>query len=226
MRLGGCERTRTPLHPATAQVNGAANILDGVHTWNLANGRGGTGIEVNSDQTRMQGCYLDYTDLVITSLTRQTFTDGFFLVGASAVLRPSGKQAANGLYFAGNEFVDVSQDMVVDESQGSVGTVTDVYFEGSLGADSRRLVTATLAATAPTSGTVWTANFSSVLAFPSAPIVRVSYALTQADGSLSAPLPVAVALPAVGLQASVRLSTAWNGTVLITASQSAYTSTA
>jgi hypothetical protein len=208
------------------QVNGAANILDGVHTWNLANGNGGTGIEVNSDQTRMQGCYLDYTDLVLTSLTRQTFTDGFFLVGASAVLRPSGKQDADGLYFAGNEFVDVNTDMVVDESQGTVGKVNDVYIEGSLGAGSRRLVTATLTATAPTSGTVWTADFSGVLAFPSAAIVRVSYALIQADGSLAAPLPVAVALPPSGLTASVRLSTAWNGTVLITAGQSTYTSTA
>ncbi len=47
------------------QVNGAANILSGVHTWNLDAIHGGTGIAVTDSQNRLEGCYLDFNDLLI-----------------------------------------------------------------------------------------------------------------------------------------------------------------
>jgi hypothetical protein len=37
-------------------INGGANSITQVHTWNLANGRGGTGILVNTSQARLAEC--------------------------------------------------------------------------------------------------------------------------------------------------------------------------
>ena len=39
-------------------VNGEANWISAVHTWNLADGNGGIGILVNRSQVRLDGNYL------------------------------------------------------------------------------------------------------------------------------------------------------------------------
>jgi hypothetical protein len=62
-------------------INGAADVLTGVHTWNLATGNGGTGIVVGGSQNRLQECYLDWNDLVIMDAEVVTFTDAFLLGG-------------------------------------------------------------------------------------------------------------------------------------------------
>ena len=56
-------------------VNGAANILTAVHTWN----GGGIGIQVNAHQTRLLGCYLDYNYLEVTVPEEIVVTNTFFL---------------------------------------------------------------------------------------------------------------------------------------------------
>lgn len=58
------------------QINGAANILSGVHTWN----GGGTGIEINAYQNRLMGCYLDYNLLIIVDPQQTVVENTFFLV--------------------------------------------------------------------------------------------------------------------------------------------------
>lgn len=59
-------------------IDGAASILEGVHTWN----GGGTGIIINGSyarQDRLLGCYLDYNTLVLVDPTDTTVEDTFFL---------------------------------------------------------------------------------------------------------------------------------------------------
>lgn len=49
------------------EVRGAANLLVGVHTWNMASEDGGIGIYMNCPgytQNRVIGCYLDWNSLV------------------------------------------------------------------------------------------------------------------------------------------------------------------
>lgn len=51
-------------------VNGAASLLEGVHSWN----GGGVAILVNGSydiQDRIVGCYLDYSVLQVASLSRK-----------------------------------------------------------------------------------------------------------------------------------------------------------
>ena len=57
------------------EVNGAANVLQAVHTWN----GGGIGIKVTAHQTRLLGCYLDYNFLQVVDPSGLTVTESFFL---------------------------------------------------------------------------------------------------------------------------------------------------
>ena len=68
-------------------IDGAASILEGVHTWN----GGGVGIVVNGSyaiQDRLLGCYLDYNTLVLVDPSQTTVEDTFFL-DTNAVLTGS-----------------------------------------------------------------------------------------------------------------------------------------
>lgn len=168
---------------------------------------------------------MDYNDLVLTSLSDQTVMNGFFLVGGHIILRPGSKQAAQGLYIAGNEFVSVPQDVEVDESTAAITGVQDVYITGSLGANAMRGVTMTLSATSATPTTTFTVDFSQALAFnvSRAPIQRVAASFVAA--SLPAPGAVpALASYIAGSSVTVVTSQPVVGTVFITAGQSAYTS--
>jgi hypothetical protein len=64
-------------------VTGAANLLTGVHTWNLGEALGGIGILIDSPgytQNRLIGCYLDYNDIVAINPEHLTIVDGFFFM--------------------------------------------------------------------------------------------------------------------------------------------------
>lgn len=56
-------------------MNGAANVLQAVHTWN----GGGIGMKVTAHQTRLLGCYLDYNFLQVVDPSGLTVTESFFL---------------------------------------------------------------------------------------------------------------------------------------------------
>jgi hypothetical protein len=67
-------------------LNGAASVLNGVHTWN----GGGVGISVNGSyaiQDRVLGCYLDYNRLELVQPQAVTVQDTFFL-DTNAVIYP------------------------------------------------------------------------------------------------------------------------------------------
>jgi hypothetical protein len=52
-----------------------------MQTWNLATPNGGTGILVAAQGTRLEGCYLDYNDLIIQDPNMVTVIDSFLLCG-------------------------------------------------------------------------------------------------------------------------------------------------
>ena len=84
------------------RVNGAATLLEGVHTWN----GGGVGISINGSyaiQDRLLGCYLDYNTLTIVDPTQTTVEDTFFL-DTNAVLVQSKKPAMQSVVFRENVY--------------------------------------------------------------------------------------------------------------------------
>ena len=119
-------------------VNGAANLLTGVHTWNNAETLGGIGILVNSYQTRIVSCYLDYNSLVIAWPTAVVVTNCFFLCAGNLVLRASASETEiNGLSIVDNEFELCGNDTIIfDEREAKFTKVLDMYVAGNVASGS------------------------------------------------------------------------------------------
>ena len=119
-------------------VMGGANVLQGVHTWNEATANGGIGILVTKGRNRVIGCYLDFTDLVLTDDgTLQTLvTDGFFLGGAQILLNASSPQATVfGLTVVGNTWYDQRGEVPIAVQEGGGNawrSVTDFTWVGNV----------------------------------------------------------------------------------------------
>ena len=117
-------------------VNGAANLLTGVHTWNNAETLGGIGIFIDDPgytQNRLVGCYLDYNSLVAVDPAELVITDGFFLCGGNIVIRASGAGNIAGLSIIGNEFAECNNDTIIfDERNGQFSGVYDIYVAGNM----------------------------------------------------------------------------------------------
>ena len=79
------------------EVNGAANVLQAVHTWN----GGGIGMRVTAHQTRMLGCYLDYNFLEVVDPSQLTVTESFFLETHANFTSSGGSKDLTGVYFEG-----------------------------------------------------------------------------------------------------------------------------
>ena len=120
-------------------MRGAANLIFNVHTWNDATGNGGTGMVMDCagyTQNRIVASYLDFTDLVIIDPEHMLVTDGFFLGGASIILRASkANHQINGLVIRDNEF-DYSENpptgIIVDESIVSFSALIDTFIDGNM----------------------------------------------------------------------------------------------
>lgn len=100
------------------QVNGAAMLLAGVHAWGCgapwcAGGSTGlTGIQVNTHQTRLVGCYLDFNFLDIFDPIRGIVVQNTFFLGTSARLIARNHSAGahgvlDGLTMEGNLLLNV-----------------------------------------------------------------------------------------------------------------------
>lgn len=183
-------------------ITGAADILNGVHTWNCATGNGGIGILNQSWQTRFEGCYLDYNDLILDvargGAQETTVADGFFLGGGQLVFKATTpKDTVQSVAVTGNEWGGTgAPPFAVDESAGKIVSVTDFQVFGSLLSPNQPYAgpTATLYA-APQASDTWTFNFTSALLFPSVPIEPSSIDVQLISGSTAAPssVPAAVA---------------------------------
>ena len=116
-------------------IRNPANILSGVHTWNLATGNGGTGIIVRSTQNRLIGCYLDYNNLVIESpISAVSIEDAFFLVG-SLELRTTGNNAKiDSLSIFDNQFWAGSNNkptLILNETAGKFTSVSNMFVKNN-----------------------------------------------------------------------------------------------
>ncbi len=113
-----------------------ANILSGVHTWNLNAGDGGIGILDESTQNRFIGCYYDGNDIVVKApIQTVSIEDGFFLGGSQVVLEADGKSSViDGLSIRGNQFLYGGSEPILslDESHGEFVTVKQMVVRDNL----------------------------------------------------------------------------------------------
>ena len=172
------------------RVNGAANLLHGVHSWN----GGGTAISVNGSydiQDRVIDCYLDYSTLEIVQ-PRYVLVQGNFFYNAHTTLVPSsgGDQPVawltmkDNIYslnqYGGNKsvvvpmgtkcmLVDIVDEINANQGKRDSSTVLQTRLKRSIQLDGR-------------SGgqTEYVFNFANRLIFGN--IDWVSYTLVQNDG--------------------------------------------
>ena len=115
------------------ELTGAANIVDGAHTWNCATGNGGVGILNRESQNRFTGCYLDFNDLVLENAQQVTVSDGFFLGGGQLVFAaPAAGSAIVATTVSGNVWYDTNgAALAVDETAGTWTSAQDLLVTGS-----------------------------------------------------------------------------------------------
>lgn len=211
------------------QINGAADILDGVHTWNLALSNGGTGIAVYGSQNRFNGVYLDFNDIIFYNTQVQVVLDSFFLCGGHIVFHPtSANQEFRGIALLGNEYNCVDQNenntIEVNVTDGSFGTINDFTVVGTVMENgfTSRSPTASKVITNTQPTTTWTVDFSDSLAFDTniAPIVSVQYSFTLPSGIFT---QHAARPTGNGAVVTVETSTPVSGTLSITVDQSHHT---
>ena len=116
------------------EVNHAANILDGVHTWN----GGGVGIAIHSPQNRLLGCYLDFNTLLITHPVN-VFVEGGFFLDTNAVLQSTeDSKLIDGLVFRDNDFRNINVPSIEINGSFSAGGCFDIQDERSVTAPTVR----------------------------------------------------------------------------------------
>eukprot|EP00037_Helgoeca_nana_P018239 m.174645 g.174645 ORF g.174645 m.174645 type:complete len:662 (-) comp24362_c0_seq1:222-2207(-) len=163
------------------EINGAANLLQGVHTWNAAvyDGgyawKGGVGIAVNSHQTRLMACYLDYSSLSVVDPTELVVEATFFLA-APAVFSSSGATTISGVYMHGNTYA-VGGDSIRLDTAFLDGT--DCTISEDIG-DSPKTTVASRTITHTAPSTEWVATFPELLL----PLIeQVEYSFTAASSA-------------------------------------------
>jgi hypothetical protein len=181
------------------EVNGAANLLTGVHTWNGA----GIGIVINAYQNRLIGCYLDYDKLVVVDPS-QTAVENTFFLETNTVFRAS-KGYATQVVMRFNTYTSgtsITLDGAFTRAQG-------VYISEELNGNKFTSVKRTLNLTMADS---WDFDFSNELLFPW--IDHVVYSLATPAGFITH-----VARPSVGARVSVVTSEPVAGVVSIEVAQ-------
>jgi hypothetical protein len=186
------------------QLNGAANLLTAVHTWNDATGNGGTGILNAMSQNRFISCYLDFTDLILAGgngASQTSVSEGFFLGGGQIVFQATkAGDAVFGVALTNNVWFDTgSAALAVNETLASWASVTDLAVIGTTlqqGQPSAGVPVATMVTTpAGAWPIIFAVDFSSVLLFPSVPIASFTAAVQgPADPAGTTP-PTAIGIP-------------------------------
>ncbi|KAJ8765847.1 hypothetical protein K2173_020363 [Erythroxylum novogranatense] len=148
-------------------VRGEANLITGVHCYNKANVFGGVGILVKpgGTLTRINNCYLDYTNIVIEDPLNVHVTDGLFLGNANVLLR-SIKGKISGLNIVDNMFKGDEFNMnPIVEVDGNFTSIDQVMIDrNNVRGMSMKSTVGRL--TVARNGTKWVADFSSLLIFP------------------------------------------------------------
>lgn len=171
-------------------INGAANILNGVHTWNCPSS---VGIRVTEWQNRLVGCYLDYVDLQLYGAAMTTVTDSFFLGPAHISLEPGANgYPVQGVVIANNQFMGLNTNepnVALNMSNGfKFSGVVDVTITGSMlptGGGISLSTAATKVVNISTATSDIAIDFADALLFDTstAPIRSLQYSLQLANGS-------------------------------------------
>jgi hypothetical protein len=206
-------------------LTGEANKLVNVHTWNCATGNGGIGILNTVSQNIFIGCYLDFTDLVLTNAQQISISNGFFLGDAQLVFKaPHASSSIYGVSIVGNEWYDCSNSALAsNETLGTWTSVTDLYVEGTSfcgpGQNPAFSKATKVLSSATVNGKV-SVDFSDILLFPNVPIASASIVVKSN--------PTNNVAPTVGQNwnaqvVDVFVSTNDPVTIYVTADQSSYT---
>ena len=154
------------------EINGAANLLSSVHTWN----GGGTGISLGNPtssygahQNRLLGCYLDYNTLDMYDPSDVVIESTFFLETHARLLPIKGN--VSGLTMRYNSYT-TSQSV---ELVGAFHRVSGVSITEETNAAAFTRVKRSLSHKSPS--TRWEFDFSGVLLFPHVAIDEVQYSL-------------------------------------------------
>lgn len=188
------------------EIRKAANILEGVHTWN----GGGSGIVVGTRNTtansvRLIGCYLDYATLDIWNPTDILVESTFFYYG-HAILHAGITKKVNGLTFRMNKY-NTDQSIVLD---GTFNSVRQVSIQEEVDWVKTTKATKSLF---QANATEWNMDFKSELLFPT--IDHVSYTITSSENFFFSHM----ARPPNGTSIKVITSSPVNATVHMTVEQ-------
>jgi hypothetical protein len=139
-----CDVNNVIVYSGLVGVNSTngANRIQGVHTWNLAGSRGGTGILLQKGTGRVQQSYLDYAPLVLRGHGEHTagnialIEGNFFLGSATIVLQATTPaDALTGTVITGNSFNSwnaINTTFYLDERGGNAfAAVRDVVVENN-----------------------------------------------------------------------------------------------
>jgi len=199
-------------------VNGAASILDGVHSWN----GGGVAIKVNGTydiQDRILNCYLDYSTLMIVN-PKFVLVEGNFFYETHAVLvgpQLNGLTMKNNIYSMNQCGGNVS--VVLDNEKGGEPTCHNVVIEDEINGQQSGGTVSILQTTArkslyQMSSKVWQVDFSSILLLSEIEAIDYSFVLSE-DSSL----PAHAARTPKGKIVTIETSEPVTGTVHVTARQ-------
>ncbi|KAH9316323.1 hypothetical protein KI387_024950, partial [Taxus chinensis] len=150
------------------EVAGQANALVGVHCYNKATGFGGVGIKLRLPgltQTRILGCYLDYTGIEADDPVQLDITNSFFLGDAFIKLISTQKRAVKGVNIVDNMFSGGNNGVAIVQLAGSFDTVEQTVVDRN-NVNGMALRSTVARGTVKGDGTTWTVDFSSVLLFP------------------------------------------------------------
>ena len=219
-------------------IQNPANILKGVHTWNMATSEGGIGIYVNSGQTRLIGCYLDYNNLVITNPQLVSVEQTFFLGGGTVALEASGSTATiDGLtiidseYSIGNVKFNQSTILITNAtSESKFVSANNMYVNGIMIKDATRFIAKSSKVRKSLSlknSTKWMLDFSDSLVFtPDNSDINIEWVdytfVLDIDENEQTTFIGHNVLKPNGMTVTVVTDTAVDGTVYMTVDQSTY----
>eukprot|EP00026_Physarum_polycephalum_P007760 Phypoly_transcript_07826.p1 GENE.Phypoly_transcript_07826~~Phypoly_transcript_07826.p1 ORF type:complete len:480 (+),score=49.66 Phypoly_transcript_07826:140-1579(+) len=214
--------TNTIVFSALIGVNitGAANLITGVHTWNLVEDDGGIGILVDAPgytQNRLVGCYLDYNDIVAIDPEHLTIVDGFFLCGGNIILRAlTSGHVVQGLVVADNQFDGCGdQSIILDQSQATFSAVVDTFIVDNMYANGYKIIGTSAVGQVTAESSSFVFNFTEYLLFPFIKKVQYSVQINTPGVFVQH-----ASRPPTGLIVIVETSQKVNATVTVSVDQS------
>ncbi|KAH7405220.1 hypothetical protein KP509_15G061400 [Ceratopteris richardii] len=166
------------------EVDGQANIITNAHCYNKASGLGGIGIVIRKGATltRILGCYLDFTGIVLEETAEIIISNSFFLGDAYVLLKAIGDSPATvtGLNIAENIFHGNNNGVPIVQLQGNFSDIRQTCIDNNSATGMVNRCTRARA-TVTGYGSEWTVDFSQRLLFPSS-IAHVHYSFYALPG--------------------------------------------